>query len=201
MSELAVLQAVRLKGRVSQSDLAATLGQDPVDVARTVDALVDSSLLVAGKTIKISPGGRARLAQLLAEERDGIDTATIGAAYEEFRAVNAKFKALVSDWQIRDGQPNAHDDSEYDAAVLGRLEGVHERVVPILHSVSTPLPRLRRYAARLDNARARLKEGDVAWLTRPVIDSYHTVWFELHEELILAAGLTRDAEAAAGHAQ
>jgi DNA-binding MarR family transcriptional regulator len=201
MSELAVLQAVRLKGRVSQPDLAATLGQDPVEVAQTVDALVDSGLLLAGKTVKISPDGRARLAQLLAEERDGIDTATIGAAYEKFRAVNAEFKALVSDWQLKDGQPNAHDDSDYDAAVLGRLDGVHERVVPILHSVSMLLPRLRRYAARLDNARARLEEGDVAWLTRPVIDSYHTVWFELHEELILAAGLTRDAEAAAGHAQ
>ena len=39
------------------------------------------------------------------------------------------------------------------------------------------------------------------WLVRPLIDSYHTVWFELHEELILAAGLTRESEAKAGDAQ
>jgi hypothetical protein len=39
------------------------------------------------------------------------------------------------------------------------------------------------------------------WLSRPLIDSYHTVWFELHEELILAAGLTREAEAESGNAQ
>ena len=39
------------------------------------------------------------------------------------------------------------------------------------------------------------------WLARPIIDSYHTVWFELHEELILVSGLTREGEARAGHAQ
>ena len=33
------------------------------------------------------------------------------------------------------------------------------------------------------------------------IGSYHTAWFELHEELILAAGLTRECEAKSGDAQ
>jgi hypothetical protein len=33
-----------------------------------------------------------------------------------------------------------------------------------------------------------------------MIDSYHTVWFELHEELIAARGLSREEEAKAGHA-
>ncbi len=33
-----------------------------------------------------------------------------------------------------------------------------------------------------------------------MIDSYHTVWFELHEELIALSGLTREDEAAAGRA-
>jgi hypothetical protein len=38
-------------------------------------------------------------------------------------------------------------------------------------------------------------------LLKPLIDSYHTVWFELHEELISLAGLSREAEAASGRAQ
>lgn len=32
----------------------------------------------------------------------------IAAAYNEFRNVNANFKALVPDWQVKDGQPNTH---------------------------------------------------------------------------------------------
>jgi hypothetical protein len=43
--------------------------------------------------------------------------------------------------------------------------------------------------------------GDAVWLTRSTANPHHTVWFELHEELILAAGLTREDEAIAGHAQ
>ncbi len=33
-----------------------------------------------------------------------------------------------------------------------------------------------------------------------MVDSYHTLWFELHEELIQALGRTRADEAAAGRA-
>jgi len=201
MSELTLLQAVRLKGRVSEADLAATLGEAPAATAMTVNMLVESGLLVTGKTLKISSAGRDRLAELLAEERNGIDSAAITAIYDEFRSVNAEFKELVADWQVKHGQPNGHDDAEYDAAVLARLDVTHERVTRILDSVVPQLPRLRRYTEKLSEALARVEEGDVSWLTRPMIDSYHTVWFELHEELILAAGLTREAEAKAGHAQ
>jgi hypothetical protein len=34
----------------------------------------------------------------------------------------------------------------------------------------------------------------------PRVDSYHSVWFELHEDLIRLAGRTRSAETAAGRA-
>ena len=44
------------------------------------------------------------------------------------------------------------------------------------------------YAERLDAALRRARDGDMSWLTRPMVDSYHTVWFELHEELIGLAG-------------
>jgi hypothetical protein len=37
--------------------------------------------------------------------------------------------------------------------------------------------------------------GAREWFTRPVIDSYHTVWFELHEDLLSTLGLARASEA------
>ncbi len=200
MSELIVLQAVRLKGRVSEADLAATVGEDPADVAATVAQLVAAGLLVEGKMLRISPEGRERLNALLTEERSGIDQNVLAKSYDDFRAVNNAFKALVSDWQLKDGQPNAHDDAEYDAAVLNRLDSVHQQVSPIVATVTTLLPRLSAYGKKLDAALVKVKDGDTTWLARPIIDSYHTVWFELHEELIAASGLTREEEARAGHA-
>ena len=204
MTELAVLQAVRLKGRVTPADLAATLDEEPDDVSETVEQLTASGLLVDGPALRISPDGRARLDTLLAEERTGIDAAAIAAAYDDFRSVNADFKALVTDWQLKGGPagtPNTHDDAEYDAAVLARLDGVHARVVPIIDEAATQLPRLSAYSAKLRAALDKVKAGETAWLTRPLIDSYHTVWFELHEELIGAVGLTREEAARSGDAQ
>jgi hypothetical protein len=190
-SELTVLQAVRLKGRVSRDDLAATLG-DEVD--HRVDALVESALLVDGPALRITPEGRERLEELLRDERRNIDTSAVLAAYAEFSSVNVELKAMVTDWQLKDGQPNPHDDPDYDAAVLGRLDQVHRRITPIVEAVSAQLPRLGRYGAKLQTALDRVRAGETMWLSRPLIDSYHTVWFELHEELIIAAGLTREAE-------
>lgn len=201
MSELAVLQAVRLKGRVSLADLAATLGEGTDDVAGTVERLTKSGLLIDGKALRVSPDGRVRLDELLVAERKQIDTAALAAAYADFRAVNAEFKALVTDWQLKDGRPNTHDDTAYDAAVLARLDDVHQRVTPIVTAAAAQLPRLSRYSAKLQAALDNVRGGDTAWLSRPLIDSYHTVWFELHEELIVAAGLTRESEAKSGDAQ
>jgi hypothetical protein len=200
VTELAVLQAVRLKGRVSLADLATTLGEDPGDVAGAVDRLTGSGLLIDGKALRLSPAGRARLDVLLAAERRHIDTAALAAAYADFRTVNAEFKALVTDWQLKNGQPNTHDDLDYDAAVLARLDDVHERVTPIVTAAAAQVPRLNHYSAKLQAALDNVHDGDTAWLSRPLIDSYHTVWFELHEELIVAAGLTRESEAKSGDA-
>jgi hypothetical protein len=201
VSELTVLQAVRLKGRVSLADLAATLGEDTDDLATIVDRLTESGLLVDGKALRVSPDGRVRLDELLATEREHIDTAALAAAYADFRVVNAEFKVLVTDWQLKDGQPNTHEDHEYDDGVLARLDDVHHRAAPIIAAAAAQLPRLSRYSTKLQAALDNVHAGETAWLSRPLIDSYHTVWFELHEELIVAAGLTRESEAKSGDAQ
>jgi hypothetical protein len=201
MSELTVLQAVRLKGRVSPADLAATLDADPADIATTVERLNADGLLVGGATLRLTPAGRERLSALLTEERNGVDATALKASYDEFRSINTDFKALVTDWQLKAGQPNNHDDTDYDAAVLARLDGVHQRVLTIVAAAATQLPRLSGYSAKLQTALDKVKAGENAWLTRPLIDSYHTVWFELHEELILSVGLTREQAAKSGDAQ
>ncbi|ORA08137.1 MarR family transcriptional regulator [Mycobacterium arosiense] len=200
MTELEVLQALRLKGRASLPDLAATLGQDPSDIEGLVDALAADGLLVSDSTLRLSPDGRARLNHLLAEERTRIEVSQLRTIYDEFRSVNQDFKSLIADWQLKDGEPNTHTDNAYDARVLRRLDGIHSQVCDIVNQAGGHLPRLNRYAQKLNAALRNVDGGDTSWLTRPMIDSYHTVWFELHEELILAAGLTRADEASQGHA-
>jgi hypothetical protein len=204
MTELAVLQAVRLKGRVTADELATTLAEDPGSLTPLVEQLTASGLLIGDPPLRITPDGRSRLDRLLAEERAGIDTAVVATAYDDFRSVNTDFKALVTDWQLKGGPtgtPNTHDDADYDAAVLARIDDVHARLLPIIREATTQLPRLGAYSAKLAAALDKVHAGDTTWLTRPLIDSYHTVWFELHEELIGAVGLTREEAAKSGDAQ
>lgn len=193
MVELKVLQAVRLKGEVSPADLAATVDEDPATVAQAIAAGGEAGLLVpAGRKLKLSPDGRSRLEWLLQQERSGIDRASMAAAYEEFRCANADFKVVVSDWTLRDGEPNTHADADYDARVLARLAQVHARLLAVIATAGQQIPRLRGYADKLEAALQKIQDGDTVWLAEPVVDSYHTVWFELHEELLLAAGVSPD---------
>ena len=53
------------------------------------------------------------------------------------------------------------------------------------------VPRLVRYGPRFDAALEQFRAGDRRYLASPLVDSYHTLWFEFHEELIQLSGLTR----------
>jgi pyruvate,orthophosphate dikinase len=137
----------------------------------------------------LAPAARERLEELLAEERAGLDHDEVQALYDEFTVVNADFKTLAHDWQ-----------ASHQQSVLDRLPDIHARVTPVVDRLGERVPRLAPYSTRLQTALARVEAGDSDWLLKPLIDSYHTVWFELHEELISVCGLTRLDEAAAGRA-
>jgi pyruvate,orthophosphate dikinase len=200
--ELAVLRALGLKGRATTDELSAATGVPAHTVASIADGLLASG---AAKEMRgalvLLPVGREQLEGLLASERAGIDQGTFRALYEDFTDVNGDFKALATDWQTRGEDVNDHTDADYDQTVLARLPGIHTRALPIIGRVAEQAPRLARYGNRLQTAHDKVQAGQHEWLLRPLIDSYHTVWFELHEELISLAGLTRLEEATAGRAQ
>ncbi|WP_040835968.1 hypothetical protein [Nocardia brevicatena] len=200
--ELSILRATRFKGRPSESDLIAAVGLAEADGAAAVAALVAAGELDrVGVRIGLTAAGRSRLDALLAAERATVDQELLRQCYLGFDAINTDFKQLVTDWQLIDGAPNDHTDAEYDARIATRLAELHERFVPLLEEFVRLAPRLAMYTNRFASALAKVRSGDPTWFARPLIDSYHTVWFELHEELIGLAGLSRVQEAAAGRAE
>ncbi|HEV3054863.1 MAG TPA: hypothetical protein VGX45_09435 [Solirubrobacteraceae bacterium] len=200
--ELVVLRALRLKGRAGPDGLSAATGVDEAGVRSILDPLVAGG---AAREVNgfymLLPAGRERQNELLHAERADVDGAAMSDVYEQFTAVNGDFKQLANDWQMRGDQPNDHSDASYDGEVLSRLPGIHQRVSPVLDAAAGLAPRLAVYGTRLTAALRRVDEGEHEWLLKPLIDSYHTVWFELHEELISLAGLSREAEALSGRAE
>ncbi|WP_067544318.1 PEP-utilizing enzyme [Nocardia crassostreae] len=186
VTELDLLRLVGIKGRVNADNLAASLSAETAEIASRCADLVTAGLCATTPAgFRLTPEGRPRLEHLLTEERTTVDTAAVTAAYDEFCVFNADLKVIITDWQMKDpATVNDHADAEYDTAVLARLTGAHHRLRPLIQRLGTIAPRLVRYLDRLDRAVERIAEGDHTYVARPIMDSYHTVWFELHEDLI-----------------
>jgi pyruvate,orthophosphate dikinase len=135
-------------------------------------------------------------------ERWGVDNA--GAALDGFVPLDHRMKDTVTAWQMKevDSQSvlNDHGDPDYDAGVLARLGSLHDDMVIWLTGLSAGLGRLDAYRVRLERALALARGGDQRYVASPRVESYHSVWFELHEDLIRLSGRKRAEEMAAGRA-
>jgi hypothetical protein len=203
MTDVTVLQTVRLKGGMADAEMLAELTGRTREEAEALlgDLALAGQVLERRGRYRISPEGRDILERGLADERGELDGAAVSALYEEFTKHNHTLKQLANDWQMRDGQLNDHTDSDYDAGVMARLGAHQVGFAPLGERIGACIPRLAHYLPRLHRALERVHAGDPRFFLSPAVDSYHQAWFELHEDLLNAAGLDRRAEAAAGRAE
>ena len=146
----------------------------------------------------LTPDGRARHAELVDQElrASGAEPA-IRAAYRRFLAVNTELLTVCTDWQLRDENLNDHADADYDRSVVARLREVDTVIQPVCDELARVLDRFSTYGPRLSVALERVEAGERDWFAKPMIESYHTVWFELHEDLLATLGLERSKEGTA----
>lgn len=203
VTELLVLQALRLRSFAPAGEVAARYGLDPA----TVDVVLKECESAGWVTYRdgrmsgwsLSSEGRRAGERLLAAELDGRGArAAVEGAYSRFLGLNGELLSICTDWQVVeiDGEAvlNDHDDPDRDEAVLGRLDRLHRDAVPVTDDLAATLERFAGYTGRLAAARERVRAGEHDWLTKPMIDSYHTVWFELHEDLLATLGRERSQE-------
>ncbi|MCX5046364.1 MarR family winged helix-turn-helix transcriptional regulator [Aldersonia sp. NBC_00410] len=192
-----VMHALRVKGLASDAVLAAMTALEPTTLSDVVDTIVDAGWAnrregrMAGTML--TPAGRARYDELRAERSlDDAQSRTVAELYAAFLPINTDFKQICAAWQMRDDTtPNDHTDAEYDSAVIADLAAGHDRVNAILTTAAEGMPRWSRYQVRLDSALAKVRGGDKAAFARPMYDSYHDIWMELHQDLLLTAGRER----------
>ena len=200
---LVIAMAVRLKGMAEPGAIVETTNAEPGEVAAALATMVgEGHAAETPRGFRLTPEGKEWVDGLLAEERTGVDTDAMNVVYERFCEHNGDFKQLVTDWQVKDvdGEQvlNDHEDEEYDRAIVTRLGELDDAVRPVFAEAVQLAPRLGRYVERFAAALAAFNGGDASMLAAPLKDSYHTIWFEMHEELILVSGRNRSDEAAAG---
>ena len=203
--DLLVLHALRLRTLAGADQIAARFALP----AETVDDSLRRAA-AAGWVVhrdgrmsgwRLTSVGRVEGERLLADELDAAGARSVVLSqYEAFLVLNPELLAVCTDWQVvvtpAGELVNDHDDPEHDAAVLDRLDALHDQIVPVTTALAGTLSRFTGYTDRLTAAHERVRAGDHDWITRPVIDSYHTVWFELHEDLLATLGRERSQERA-----
>jgi hypothetical protein len=181
----ALLHQLRLRGMVPEAE--AKGAAELCDAGLAAQKGTFLVLTSAGRDVH---AGWARLAPGSDEE------AAARRAYDQFLPLNDEFLKVSTDWQVRPGNvPNDHRDAKYDWGVLERLSSVDERAGPVIRRLGSAVDRFSGYRARLADARHRVEDGDHDWFLSPTCDSYHTVWMQLHEDLLLALGSARGDEA------
>ena len=197
-----VLRALAIKGVVSGEQLAEALGSSVEHVGPLVDALVaDGTAESTAGQVKLTAEGKLRAGDLFAADRGRIGEPRSAELLEEFHAFDGRMKQIVTDWQVRDvaGEQalNDHTDAAYDGQVLDRLAELDADTSAWLGALTADLPHVAVYRARLVHALDLARGGDQRFVASPRVDSYHSVWFELHEHLIRLAGKKRS-EATSG---
>ena len=196
-TEFEVLNVIVLKGMCRTRAVADVLALPESAVEETVNALEQGHLI-----------GRASELLLPTDTSEPVLVAFAAAAYgdlrsdaesdglhERFERINAQLLQTVAAWQQIDvgGHKvrNDHSDRDYDEKIITRAAKLVERLKPIAGALGDHDPRFRRYGERFDAALDRVDRGERDYLSSPVLESVHNIWFEFHEDLLRSLGKAR----------
>jgi len=198
-TDLLVLHTLRCIGFAGTARVAEATGLPESDAE---SELID--LAVAGLVTHmtgdfggwgLTDAGRTADAERIADELETFGTrAAVARAYDDFLVLNPELLDLCSAWQMRsvDGavRTNDHSDAAYDGRVLDRLTDLDGRADVACADLCAAMLRFQRYRVRLTDALARARSGALEYVTDDLA-SYHTVWFQLHEDLLATLGIPR----------
>ena len=208
ITELLTLHALRLRSMCSVEVIATRFDLGAAEVEQVLSSANERNLVrfrdgrLSGWSL--TSDGRVFAEGLLAEELERSQArSTVEHLYGRFLLLNDDVLSACTDWQVMDSASgpvvNDHSDTDRDAQTLQRLTQIQLAICPVTDELAGTLNRFGGYSDRLELAHGKVMAGDHEWFTRPTIDSYHTVWFELHEDLLATLGRSRtDERVAAG---
>ncbi|HEY2716681.1 MAG TPA: hypothetical protein VGI73_10735 [Solirubrobacterales bacterium] len=185
-ADFEVLHGLRIKGMAGERELGTVTGASEEDVAAALRQLAAAELVQQAPMEEpawlLTPAGLEAHGERIAARR-GEGSDGVAAAYDSFLELNDPAKRLVS---------RSQQAAIEEAELLMELEEIAERVGEALAYAARTEPRFGVYGVRFDTALAKIGEGDARYVGDPSLDSFHTVWFECHEDFLLTLGLSRE---------
>jgi hypothetical protein len=193
-----VMHGLAVKKHGTPEAVAGIIGLDAEAVRAVLGKLVEAKRVVEaqGKYLLTPPARMALDSDYSRLYGDLRANTEFKAGYEGFERLNGALKQLITDWQTiavsGERVANSHGDKEYDARIIDRLGQLHERAEGLLERLAGVLPRFLIYRDKLLAALEKAEDGEIAWVSDARIESYHTLWFELHEDLLRLMGRERE---------
>ena len=199
---LLVLHAVRLLGFADEGRITARFHLDREEVSELLGDFEAFGWIVHSRFAglggwALTDAGRTQNGGQLAAELDASGArGVVAQAYAAFDPLNARFLEAVTRWQLRPvpGDPlgaNDHCDPRWDDRVIDTLTGLGTQMTPLCTELSGALARFDGYQARYAAASSRVQRGEIRWVDALEIDSCHSVWMQLHEDLLATLGVPR----------
>lgn len=133
----------------------------------------------------ITDSGRRAVLDYYDREYAGLrDEPEILEWHGRFEGYNSRFLSLIGAWQ------KESDDAQ--ERTYSRLARVVERHVEALGVAAGWIPRYGQYAARFERSLEHVDSGRSDYVSSPMVDSLHNIWFEFHEDLLAVLGRPRE---------
>lgn len=192
-----VLHGIAIKKHATPEEVSNTVGLD-LDTTKSIiiNAVDSGRVLKVGERVSLTPAATMILNSEYPKVYSNFrENKFLLSSIEEFESLNNELKILMTSWQIISigGKeiPNDHLDNEYDTKIITKLGDIHEKFEIIIDKLAKELERLHIYKEKLQQALEKAEDGDIKWVSDAKIESYHTVWFELHEDLLRIFGRDR----------
>lgn len=191
LTEFDILHVVRIRGVVPDDGIARALDVSPEQLQSLREGLISDGALLHREGRRVSgyvltEEGKERHAGEIASRMDGLQDSLM-PVYEQFLTMNGRIKGMCSNWQRIEGEAKRWD-------AIDELETFDSTAQVVFQRAGAVVPRFIKYGQGLRTALEMLGEGDLRYFTSPLVESYHTVWFEAHEDFLLCLGIDRAAE-------
>ena len=200
-----MLHGTRVLGFATATRIAARFALDPGAVEDLlldfgVRGWVGHSAFAGSSGWSATDAGRAEGERRLAAELDRAGArGTVVGVHADFLPLNRRFAEACTRWQVRPDRNdpmarNDHTDWAWDEGVLRALGSVDTALRGLVDRLTSRLQRFDGYADRYTAALAKVDAGERRWVDDPEVDSCHTVWIQLHEDLLATLGIPRGSD-------
>jgi hypothetical protein len=183
-SSLLTLHGLTLRQLADAEQLAGVIGLDRAEIEPALEKAVGAGAVLAARgAYLITPAGRELLGTVYPEVFDGLrGDALVGVAMDAFETgVNNEVLAATTDWQLEGPDPKTVD----------RLHAINKKLTRVLAPLAGVDPLMSRFFDRLSAALDRVDAGENDYVSGVRVDSFHTVWFQMHEHLLRLTGRER----------